>query len=61
MKQDKKLVNFRISESLADELREVAEHKDIPQSQIVRDAVKEKVRELKAEIAAETELVEAAA
>jgi predicted DNA-binding protein len=47
IKPEKKFFNFRISESLADDLREVSDELEIPQSQIVREAVKEKVAALK--------------
>lgn len=49
MKQEKKLVNFRISEALAEELKEAAEIKEVPQSHIVRDAIKKEVKAVKAE------------
>lgn len=52
MKQDKKLVNFRISETLAEELKEVSEAYELPQSQVVRDAVREKVAEMKRKLSA---------
>lgn len=52
MKADKKLINFRIPENLADDLKEVSDGLDVPQSQIVRDAVKEKVAELKQKLVA---------
>lgn len=38
---------------MADDLKEVAERLDIPQSQIVREAVKEKVASLKEPAASE--------
>jgi len=51
MKQQKKLVNFRINEDLAEDLKEVSDRLEIPQSQIVRDGLKEKVGALKKQIA----------
>jgi Arc/MetJ-type ribon-helix-helix transcriptional regulator len=51
MKPDKKLINFRIPEPLADDLKEVSDGLDMSQSQIVRDAVREKVAELKQRLA----------
>lgn len=48
MKEEKKMVNFRVSEALAEDLREASEILEIPQSQIVREAVKEKVAAIKA-------------
>ncbi len=47
MNDEKILVNFRIRETDADELRAAAKFLDIPQSQIIREAVKEKVAEIK--------------
>ena len=47
MKQEKKMVNFRISEELAEDLKNVAEQLEIPQSQIARAALKQKVSELR--------------
>jgi hypothetical protein len=63
MKQPKKLVNFRINEDLAEDLKEVSDQLEIPQSQIVRDGVKEKVGALKKKIAEDlaNQPVEAAA
>ena len=46
MKQEKKLVNFRISESLAADLKEASDRLEIPQSQIAREALKEKIATL---------------
>jgi len=40
---EKKLVNVRMSESLADDLREVSANLEIGQSQFIRDAVREKI------------------
>lgn len=49
MKQDKKLVNVRMSETLAEDLKEISEDLEIGQSQFIRDAVREKIAALKAE------------
>lgn len=46
MKTQKRQANFRLPETLLDELREVAEQTDRPQSEIVREAVKEKIADL---------------
>lgn len=45
-KEPKKLVNFRVTETLAEELKELSYRLDIPQSQIARAALTQKVREL---------------
>lgn len=57
MKTDKKMINFRIPENLADDLKEVSDALDVPQSQLVRDAVRDKVAEVKRQIAAQAEEV----
>lgn len=43
MKDEKKLVNVRMSETLAEDLKEEAEKLEIGQSQFIRDAVREKI------------------
>jgi predicted DNA-binding protein len=43
MKEDKKLVNVRMSESLAEDLKEISEELEIGQSQFVRDAIRDKI------------------
>lgn len=48
MKTIKKQANFRLPEPLLEELREIAERADKPQSEIVREAVKDKIAELTA-------------
>ncbi|HEX8267456.1 MAG TPA: hypothetical protein VF596_18800 [Pyrinomonadaceae bacterium] len=40
-------INTRVSPQVADDLREVAEALEIPASQIIRQAVKEKIAEIK--------------
>lgn len=47
MKQAKKLVNIRMSETLAEALREESERLEIGQSQFVRDAIRDKIARLK--------------
>lgn len=57
MKAEKKLVNVRMSETLAEDLRETSERLEIGQSQFIRDAVREKIAVVKRElepVAAET-------
>lgn len=41
-----KLLNLRVSQSLIDDLQETAKRLDVPYSQIIRDAVREKLDEL---------------
>lgn len=55
MKQEKKLVNVRMSETLAEALREESERLEIGQSQFIRDAVREKITVLKESIPAQPE------
>lgn len=43
MKDEKKLVNVRMSETLAEDLKEVSEKLEMGQSQFIRDAVREKI------------------
>lgn len=43
MKDEKKLVNVRMSETLAEDLKEISEQLEIGQSQFIRDAVRERI------------------
>jgi predicted DNA-binding protein len=47
-------INIRITEDLRDQLNEVAQQKEIPAAQIVREAVREKVALLRKEAELET-------
>lgn len=55
---EKKLINVRMSETLADELKDVCEQREIGQSQFIRDAIREKIAAIKA---AEPQTAEATA
>jgi predicted DNA-binding protein len=47
MKTAKKLTNVRLSDDLIQDLKEVSEQTELSQSQIIREAIKEKVAALK--------------
>lgn len=59
MKAEKKLVNVRMSETLAEDLKEVSERLEMGQSQFIRDAVREKIATVKRSLE-ETATAEAA-
>lgn len=48
MKGEKVQLNFRIPEELAERLREVSDARSVPQSWVVREAIREKVVALEA-------------
>ena len=50
MKPEKKLVNVRMSETLAEDLRETSERLEMGQSQFIREAVREKIAVVKREL-----------
>ncbi len=47
MKQETKQANFRLPENLLSELKEAADESDVTQSVIVREAVSEKLEQIK--------------
>lgn len=49
-KQQNKQANYRLPETLLNDLREVAEETQMPQSLIVRAGVQEKINRLKTQI-----------
>lgn len=56
MKKPKKIVNFRVTEVLAADLKEVSERLDISQAEIARAALSEKVAELNEKSLKESEV-----
>lgn len=60
-KEPNKQANFRLPEALLNELREVAEVKEMSQTDIVRDGLQEKINRIKSGIQRQREKQEAVA